>query len=112
MSSYPDFALNLARARAERFRLWADDLVDIAADDTLDPQDRKIIIDTKRWLLSKELHKTYGDKLDVTTDGQAMQSNSVNIDQRIQSIMMQAAARAGGTLIVDGLSDEAMRLLE
>lgn len=108
----PLFAEALARARDERLDAMSDDIIDISDDDSLDPADKRIRVDTRKWLLAKLRHRTYGDKLDVTTDGQAMQSNSVNIDQRIQSIMMQAAARAGQTVDATCLSDEAMRLLE
>lgn len=33
---------------------------------------RKLQIDTRKWALSKMLPKKYGEKLDVTTDGEAL----------------------------------------
>ncbi len=110
MSSYPDFAANLARARVDRFKLWAEDLADIAADETLDPASRRLILDTKRWLLSKELHRVYGDKLDLTSGGETIATPSHQIDARVQSIIMQAQARQDAESV--SLSDEALRLLE
>ena len=37
-----------------------------------DIQRAKLIIDTKKWNLSKKLPRRFGDKMDVTTDGQAL----------------------------------------
>lgn len=107
----PIFAEQLARARDDRLDAMSDDIIDISDDDGLDPADKRIRVDTRKWLLAKLRHRTYGDKLDLTTGGETLQASSVNIDQRIQSIMMQAAARAGSGDAV-GLSDEAQRLLE
>ena len=82
----------------------AEDIIDISNDETLDPNDKRIRIDTRKWLLSKLLPKTYGDKLDVTSGGEALAVPSHQVDARIQSIVMQAQQRAL-------LEDEAQRLL-
>ncbi len=65
---------------------------------------------TRRWYLSKLRHKTFGDKLDVTSGGEALAAPSHQIDARVQSIIMQAQARKRA--VVDGLDDEAQGLLE
>lgn len=92
----------------------ANDIVDIARDDTIDPQDKRVRIDTMRWLLSKLIPKTYGDKLDVTSGGEALAAPSHLIDQRVQSIIMQARMRrlANGQLAIDGLDENALKLLD
>ncbi len=112
ITRYPDFSANLARARVDRFKLWAEDLSDIAMDETLDPASRRVILDTKKWLLSKELHRVYGDKLDLTSGGETIATPSHQIDARVQSIIMQAQARGAATADSDALSAEALRLLE
>ena len=69
-------------------------------------------VDTRKWVLSKELHKIYGDKLDVTSGGEALAPPTHQIDARIQSIVMQAQQRAllaGGQGSLDG---DALKLLE
>jgi len=105
-----DLKQALACARDYRLDAMGDELVDIGDDDTLDPADRRIRVDTRKWMLSKLRHKTYGDKLDVTSGGEALAAPSHQIDARVQSIIMQAQARKRA--VVDGLDDEAQSLLE
>ena len=71
----------------------------------------KLEVDTHKWLLSKLEPHTYGDKLDVTSKGEALAAPSHQVDARVQSIVMQAAMRmqAGQA---DSLDDEAKSLLE
>lgn len=98
------FVQAIAHARHTQIKAMAEDIIDISNDETLDPNDKRIRIDTRKWLLSKLLPKTYGDKLDVTSGGEALAVPSHQVDARIQSIVMQAQQRAL-------LEDEAQRLL-
>ena len=112
---HPDFEVNLAQARASRLKGWVEDIIDISDDDSLDPADKRVRVDTRKWVLSKELHRIYGDKLDVTSGGEALPQSSTLIDQRIQSIVMQAQARRlAGLGGADGVTIEAdaLKLLE
>ncbi len=109
---WPEFSSNLARAREQRLKGWVEDLADISDDDTLDPADRKVRIDTRKWVLSKELHRIYGDKLDVTSGGEALAPPTHQIDARIQSIVMQAQQRGLKQLASGELEAEALKLLE
>ena len=88
----------------------ADDIVDHAMDSELDPNERRLIVDTKKWLLTKLMPKTYGDKFDVTSGGEALAAPAHTIDARIQSIIMQAHARRQARL--EGLDDNALKLLD
>ena len=66
-----DFSDNYARAckirREERFEKMED-----IPDQEEDVQKARLKVDILKWQLSKEEPKKYGDKLDHTTDGQAM----------------------------------------
>lgn len=109
------FSNKFADAKNQQLQTMAEDIVDIAERDDLDPNDKRIRIDTRKWLLSKLMHKTYGDKLDVTSGGEALAAPAHLIDQRVQSIIMQAAARkrAGdGTVGTLGLDANALKLLD
>ena len=114
MDQYASFRSNYTLAKNDQLRLMAEDIIDIAKDDSLDVNDRRLPVDTRKWLLSKLIPKTYGDKLDVTSGGEAMAAPSHQIDARIQSIIMQAQKRkAGGdTLQLEALSHEARALLD
>jgi hypothetical protein len=62
-----------------RTELMAEDILDITDDvipmtehgyDGAAVQNKRVRIDTRKWLLSKMMPKKYGDKLDVTSDGE------------------------------------------
>lgn len=106
----PDFTEAFAYARAQQLQAMAEDIVDISRDDSLDPNDKRIRIDTLKWLLSKLVPRTYGDKLDVTSAGEALAPPSHQIDARIQSIIMQAQRRRDDAVL--SLPPEAQSLLD
>jgi hypothetical protein len=59
---------------------WAEEVLTIADNTTLDPQDRRIRVDTRKWLLSKILPRVYGDKLTVGGDPKAPIHHVVALD--------------------------------
>lgn len=107
------FCQMFAQAKQDQLRAMAEDIVDIANDETLDANDKRIRIDTRKWLLSKLVPRVYGDKLDVTSGGEALAVPSHQIDARVQSIIMQAQARRGSVAgeALD-LPPNALKLLE
>ena len=52
-----------ARAREEQADFYADEIIDIANDTAILPEDRRIMIDARKWVASKLKPKKYGDKL-------------------------------------------------
>jgi hypothetical protein len=63
IARYPEFREIYAHARELQAMRWAEEVLTIADKTTLDPQDRRIRVDTRKWLLSKILPRVYGDKL-------------------------------------------------
>ncbi len=71
-------AADYARAREDLLEMMASDMLDIAdrpvkstdsgATDSGAVADKKVQIDTRKWLLSKLAPKKYGDKLEVSGD--------------------------------------------
>lgn len=55
-----------------------DNLVDIA-DKGEDVRRDRLRVDTRKWYLSKVLPKKFGDKLDVTSAGEKIESNVIDI---------------------------------
>ncbi len=47
----------------------ADELLDIADDSNLDPQDRRVKLDTRKWIAAKLKPRAYGDRLAVESTG-------------------------------------------
>lgn len=62
----PDFAEEYDRARKESATALVDDLVAITDRTDLDPNDKRVRMDARRWIASKVLPKLYGDKIAVT----------------------------------------------
>lgn len=65
MKADPSLADDYAQARARGYAARADDLLDKASDESIEPASRRIIVDTMKWELSKMLPKVYGDKLEL-----------------------------------------------
>jgi hypothetical protein len=59
------FGAIYARARQEQYEGWVEEILEISDDAALDPNDRRIRVDSRKWLLSKLLPKQYGDKIEV-----------------------------------------------
>ena len=59
------FSETYARARRQQIEAWSDQLVAIADDSRLEPNDRRVRLDTRKWLMSKLHPQRYGDKVQV-----------------------------------------------
>ena len=102
-----------AHAKRQQIEAMAEEIIDISRDDSLDANDKRIRVDTLKWLLSKLMPRTYGDKVDITSGGEPLATPSHLIDARVQSIVMQAhARRANGQALLEGLDRNALDLLE
>lgn len=58
-----------ARARARGLDKMAEEIIDIADDESIPAESRRVRVDPRKWLLSKLAPKKYGDKLDLTHAG-------------------------------------------
>jgi hypothetical protein len=78
---HPEFADQYARAKEDMLEHYADELVEIADDESNDKsgelempnsvavQRARLRVDTRKWVLSKLAPKKYGDKLDMNLAG-------------------------------------------
>jgi hypothetical protein len=66
---HPEFSEMYTRAREDQADYLADQLLQIADDSTLDHNDRRIKIDTRKWIASKLKARTYGDKVQTEVSG-------------------------------------------
>lgn len=67
LRTHDAFVEQYTRATKERAETFVDDMSDIADDPSLDPQDKRVRVDTRKWIASK-LHPKYADKVAVTGD--------------------------------------------
>lgn len=68
LSQNSDFSEQYARAREAQADSMADEMLDIADDKSLDPNDRRVRLDARKWLAGKLRPKKYGDKLELAGD--------------------------------------------
>jgi hypothetical protein len=57
------FAVRFRIARDLQLDCWSDQIVDLADRDDLDPRDRQVRIDVRKWLMAKLAPKRYGERL-------------------------------------------------
>jgi flagellar motility protein MotE (MotC chaperone) len=62
-NKYPDFSANYASAKVKQAHVIAEDCLEIADDSKKESWAvNRLRIDTRKWIASKLLPKTYGDK--------------------------------------------------
>lgn len=86
-----DFCDQYARAKEESADALFEETQDIADEslkgaENADPkaagaivQAYRLRVDTRKWMMSKQKPKKYGDKVDVTSDGKAIKGNTIVI---------------------------------
>ena len=65
-----DFCQNYTRAKEDQADYLADDTLTICDDQSIDPQQKRIMVDTRKWLASKFKPKKYGDRIAVAGDSE------------------------------------------
>lgn len=106
---HKEFADNYARAKECQLELMAEEILDIADDGANDlmtlvkgdvaytQENREVTnrsrlrVDTRKWLLAKLNPKKYGDKIDMTSDGEKL--GTPLSDDKFEQLL--AAARQG-----------------
>lgn len=72
---YPDFCDNYARAKDDSADSHADNIAEVAekvASGKLEPNAGRVVLDAYKWTASKLKPKKYGDKIDVTSNGESV----------------------------------------
>lgn len=71
LGQHEAFADQYERAREAQADSMADDIADIADRSDIDPNDKRVRIDARKWLAGKLRPKKYGDKVtaELTGDG-------------------------------------------
>lgn len=88
-----DWREQYARARAAGDDAMAEDIQEIADRTDLDPQDKKVRVDARKWLLAKRQPKKYGDSATVRhadADGEKIKLDEVGVVTRLASIFASA----------------------
>jgi hypothetical protein len=93
LAAYTRVCGSLPSGRAAAVENWLDDMIDITDCDDLDPLDKRVRIDARRWIMSKVAPGRYGDKVIIGGDG-------------------TFGGLGGGAVSLSDLSDEQLAALE
>lgn len=63
LRTHEEFLQNYTRAKEDQADYLVEECLEIADDSVLDPANKRIMVDTRKWIASKYRHKKYGDKL-------------------------------------------------
>jgi hypothetical protein len=83
----PHFLDNYARAKEDGGDLDAERIEEIALkalEGEYNPNAARVAIDALKWTAGKKRPKKYGDKLDLTTDGESMNLNAEERKKRLE----------------------------
>lgn len=124
-TDHDGFATKYTQARARGYERLADEILELSDDGTRDvriSQDgretvdyevvarSKLRVDSRKWLLSKLLPKTYGDKLDLNHSGEMTLKATPDdkVDARIADLLGKAgvAGAAGGKGAPEGEAED------
>jgi hypothetical protein len=70
LRNHDGFEVKYRQARLLQLDAWSDEILDIADQETRDPRDRQVRVDTRKWLMSKLAPKRYGDRLLVAGEAE------------------------------------------
>jgi len=91
-----EWSEHYARAREAGNDAMAEDIHEIADEEGKDPQDKKVRIDARKWLLAKRQPKKYGDAATLKladADGEKLQLDEVGRSTRLAAIFSQIEQR-------------------
>jgi hypothetical protein len=97
VDAQPAFSDQYTRARQVGYQLLSDELLEIADDKTeADTNRARLQVDTRKWMLSKMLPKTYGDKLTTEVTGNLKHDHTVVLQPESQRFLEQMRGGSGG----------------
>lgn len=96
LDKHPEFADKYTRAREVATEDMLEDILEIADHPELDPNDKRIRIDTRKWAMGKLKPKKYGEKQTHehgNKDGEALKVD-MSVDTQALTIAIAEAFRA------------------
>tara|TARA_R110000744_G_scaffold338765_1_gene443988 strand:- start:2067 stop:2348 length:282 start_codon:yes stop_codon:yes gene_type:complete len=86
MRTHPDFRQKYERAKDEACEAMAEEMFDMAEDEDRDVQRSRLMVDTRKWYISKIKAKKYGDKIDTTITHKFSELTDIELDIRIKEL--------------------------
>ena len=83
---FPEFAERYARARETATEDMLEDILEIADDPTIDTQEKRVRIDTRKWAMGKLKPKKYGEK--TTHEVGNKEGETLKVDNGIDTVAL------------------------
>ena len=83
---FPEFAERYARARETATEDMLEDILEIADDPTIDTQEKRVRIDTRKWAMGKLKPKKYGEK--TTHEVGNKEGEALKVDHSIDTVAL------------------------
>ena len=83
---FPEFAERYARARETATEDMLEDILEIADDPTIDTQEKRVRIDTRKWAMGKLKPKKYGEK--TTHEVGNKDGETLKVDNGIDTVAL------------------------
>lgn len=90
IKDYEGFAAQYARAREEQAEHFAEDLIGIADDMSIPSDQKRIMVDARKWTASKVLPKRYGERVEVEHSGGIKTLTDDQLEARLAELMARA----------------------
>lgn len=93
LDRFPSFAEKYARAREAATEDMLEDILEIADATGVDPQEKRVRIDTRKWVMGRLKPKKYGDKQHVdigNKEGETFQVESKVVDPMVLAAVTEA----------------------
>jgi len=90
LRTHKEFVQNYTRAKEDQADYLAEECLDIADKVGLDPADKRIMVDTRKWLASKFQPKKYSDKQYIETKDITSEVTDEELNAKILELMGKA----------------------
>ena len=88
LDRFPEFAEKYTRAREAATEDMLEDLLEIADDPKMDAQEKRVRIDTRKWVMGRLKPKKYGDK--STVDVGNKEGETLKVDNGVDTVALTA----------------------
>lgn len=86
LRTHEEFLHNYETAKEDQAHALVEKALEIADDEMIDPQHKRIMVDTRKWIASKYNTKKYGDKQVVENKHTYTQLSGDELDHRIKAL--------------------------
>jgi len=87
LRTYKEFCQNYTRAKEDQADYLVEEALSIADDLDVDPQHKRIMVDTRKWVASRFNAKKYGDKQFIETKDTTEDVSDEALKDRIAALM-------------------------